>query len=230
MELKEELINFGLTRQEATIYLTLQIEGELTGYEVAKITGISRSGTYTALAGLVEKGAAYVEESNVIKYTPVKFEEFSRNVIKELTDKQQQIIKEMPTRKKETEGYITIRGRKNILDKLKNMLDETRQRVYTSVPTDILILIEDDLKKLISENKKVVVLTNSKFNLEGATVYYKPDQDTQIRLIIDSYNVLTGRLDDNENSTCLYSRNQNLVDVFKEMLKNEITLIGMIKE
>ena len=37
----EQLILFGLSRQEAAIYLCLLQNEELTGYEVAKLTGIS---------------------------------------------------------------------------------------------------------------------------------------------------------------------------------------------
>lgn len=53
--LTEYLMEFGLTRQEATIYLNLMERGMQTGYEVSKQTGISRSNVYRALAGLVEK-------------------------------------------------------------------------------------------------------------------------------------------------------------------------------
>lgn len=227
MELVDNLTSFGLTRQEASIYLTLQTEGELTGYEVAKLTGISRSGTYTALAGLVEKGAAFVEISTATKYTPETFENFSRNFIKELVETQQKVIKAMPARKQDTDGYITIRGRRNIVNKLQNMLEETKERVYLSVPDDVFPIIEENLKKLISEHKKVVLLTNSDFAFKGATIYYQSGQNNQVRLIVDSHDVLTGRFIDSENCTCLYSKNQNLVDVFKEMLKNEITLISL---
>ena len=76
MEITERLMHFNLTRQEATLYLLLLKAGRLTGYEAAKQTGISRSNTYTALAGLVEKGAAYImEEGKVTRYTPVAPEE-----------------------------------------------------------------------------------------------------------------------------------------------------------
>ena len=51
MEIVERLMHFNLTRQEATLYLLLVKAGRLTGYEAAKQTGISRSNTYTALAG-----------------------------------------------------------------------------------------------------------------------------------------------------------------------------------
>ena len=53
---------------------------------------------------------------------------------------------------------------------------------------------------------------------------------SQIRLIIDSEYVLTGKITDKNNSTCLYSSNNNLVEVFKEALYNEMKLIEINKE
>ena len=49
------------------------------------------------------------------------------------------------------------------------------------------------------------------------------------RLIADSHTVLTGDLQDDEDSTCLYSCKRNLVDLFKEALQNEIALIKLQK-
>ena len=51
----EQLILFGLSRQEAAIYLCLLQNEELTGYEVAKLTGISRSNVYNGLASLCDR-------------------------------------------------------------------------------------------------------------------------------------------------------------------------------
>lgn len=48
----EDLMQFGLTRQESAIYYALLSEGMMTGYEAAKVSGVSRSNTYTALAAL----------------------------------------------------------------------------------------------------------------------------------------------------------------------------------
>ena len=64
----EKLMEFGLTRQEALIYECLLGEGKTTGYEVAKLIGISRSNAYNSLASMTEKGAAYmVEEGSTRK-------------------------------------------------------------------------------------------------------------------------------------------------------------------
>lgn len=227
MELIDQFMSFGLTRQESTIYMTLQINGELTGYEVAKLTGISRSNTYNALAGLVEKGAAFVMEGSVTRYTAVAFEEFSNNVIYKLSAIRSRIIPNLPERKKETDGYITIKGEEHIINKLRNLLNETESRIYISVSSDILDIIRQDILKLIDDKKKVVILTDNPSGFDGAVIHKKEQVKRQIRLIVDSSKVLTGEITDKDFSTCLYSKNQNLVDVFKEMLQNEITLLQL---
>ena len=87
---------FGLTRQESTIYLTLLSDGALTGYEVAKRTGISRSNTYTALACLVDKGAARLVEGTPVRYMPVAAEEFGDNKIKNLQRMKRLLLEQIP--------------------------------------------------------------------------------------------------------------------------------------
>lgn len=227
MHLVEELILFGLTRQEAALYLTLLEQGSLTGYEAAKLTGISRSNTYNALAGLVEKGAAYLMEENVSKYCANSFQEFSGNRIRLLETKQQEILAGLPAPKIETSGYITIRGDIQIMDKMINMINDAEQRLYIGVPHEILLQLEPYLKQCLAKGRRVVVLTECPCELEGATVYRTSKESTQLRLIVDSHKVLTGRICTTETSTCLYSLNSNLVDIFKEMLQNEIKLIQL---
>ncbi len=48
MNLEECLMKTGLTRHESELYIALCREGELTGYEAAKITGIPRANAYQA--------------------------------------------------------------------------------------------------------------------------------------------------------------------------------------
>ena len=58
--LVEHLAAFGLTGQEAQVYLELFRSGTSNGYEIAKCIGISRANVYKALEGLADKGGAYV--------------------------------------------------------------------------------------------------------------------------------------------------------------------------
>lgn len=221
------LMRFGLTNQEARIYCALCAEGELTGYEVAKLTGISRSNIYTALAGLVEKGAACLSEGTASRYAAVPSDEFCANKIEALQSCRAELVKALPQRVENAGGYLTIAGESNILDKMRTMIAGSRKRVYASVSAQIMKRIEQPLLEAVSRGLKVVLITEKPFRMDGAMVYYSEKKRLQIRLIVDSSCVLTGDIDDGEYSTCLYSMKKNLVDLFKEDLKNEIKLIQL---
>ena len=203
MDIIEKLTYFNLTRQEATLYLTLLAEGRLTGYEATKLTGISRSNTYTALAGLVEKGAAYVLEDKATRYTPVSLDEFCENRVRRLQELKEELLRELPSTSQSVDGYITIKGATEIINKLKNTIVKAKARIYVSATDSAIEALRGELTD-------------------------KPN--SQIRLIADSQEVLTGDLADGSNSTCLYSSKQNLVDLFKDALKNEIKLIELLPE
>ena len=222
MDNVELLMSFGLTRQEARVYVLLLGEGALSGYEAAKRLGISRSNAYAALAGLVDKGAAYMAEEQAVQFHAVSI---------------------IPKQKQEDAKYLTIRGRRHIEDKFRNMLKETKERVYLSVSASVLDLFREELLGLVAQKKKVVLLTDEEYSMDGAIIYRtkkfenlsgsadcEGDADGQLRLITDSNYALTGELQDKETSTCLYSANPNLVRLLKDALANEIRLIEIEKK
>ena len=219
------LTEFSLTRQEASIYAALLNHGDMTGYEVAKDTGFSRSNVYAALTALVEKGAAYLVEGEVTKYRPVEIKIFTSNKIRELSKQAAWLETHGPQKVEQTEGYITIVGAKNIRNKIREMLEKTELRLYLMAPEKIIIEFENELQNLIAAGKKIVLLTED-YKLKGAKVYNTKLEEGQIRFITDSAYVLTGELTDDEHNTCLYSGQKNLVEVMKEALKDKISLLG----
>jgi len=224
----ERLMAFGLTRQEATLYLTLYAQGELSGYEAAKITGISRSNAYGALAGLVDKGAAYMIEGAVTKYIHVDINEFCNNKLKNLQEIKYKLTDNMPAQEHESEGYITINGQKHIIDKMKNLLMAAEQRIYLSISLNIVEMIREELNILIKKGIKIVLICDEDIHLPGVRVYVTNNSTNQLRMIVDSQHVLTGDIGE-EESSCLYSSKKNLVDVFKDALRNEMKLIELTK-
>jgi len=226
LQVIDYLNSFGLTRQEALVYTTLLSHGEMTGYEVSKESGISRSNAYAALSSLADKGAAYLIEGDSTKYLPVNVDTFTQNVLTNLKEKAEYLTSHAPQQKLPVDGYITILGAKNILNKMHQMLKETRLRLYVSASSQILKEFLPELKQLTASGKKVVIMSDSSFNLEGALVYHTDPDPGQLRLIIDSSYVLTGELADEDTSSCLYSGQKNLVTVMKEALKNKIVLLS----
>lgn len=65
-----DLTAFGFTPTEGLIYEVLLTEGPGTGYTIARAAGLARANVYAALEGLVQKGAARVEEGRPRRFRP----------------------------------------------------------------------------------------------------------------------------------------------------------------
>ena len=227
----EQLMNFGLTRQEAAIYECMLTEGKITGYEVAKQIGISRSNAYNSLASMTEKGAVYlVTEGTTKKYIPISLDEFCKNNVRRLEESRKWLISHAPSEKVLDEGYITIEGRVHILDKMKNLLADVEERVYISCTSNYLLLLVKELDKLDEMNKKLVIITDQPVKFGNAKVYVGDAKHTQVGLITDSKYVLTGEFGEGSIDTCLYSGQKNFVELYKRALSNEIKLLTMQEE
>lgn len=230
----EKLGQFGLTRQEANIYLCLYRHGALTGYEAAKYTGISRSNVYSGLSGLADKGAVYLTEGNASRYAAVSVEEFCANKIRSLKREKEYLIKNVPAMKEQEIGYITIEGSGNIRDKIVNMIEEAEKRIYFSATLSLIEAFSEELLAALAKEKKLVLITdkepdNEKLRNQGIC-YVGGPKENDIRLIVDSKYALTGELTGKKDDTCLYTGQENFIRVFKDALRNEMTLIEITEK
>ena len=223
----EMLMEFGMSRQESIIYLCLSRNQEVSGYEAAKQTGISRSNVYSALAGLVEKGAAYLIEGGTNKYVAVPVQEFCENKMRRFQKLKENLAQNIRVAAENTEGYITVSGYQHIEDKVYTMLEQVQERLYLAAPSGFIESYQEVLQKLLDKKLKVVLITDQLLDLTGAIEYLTVKKEKQIRLIVDSSYVLTGDITGNASDTCLYSGQRNFVNVFKEALRNEIKLIEL---
>ena len=146
------LTDFGLSRQEALVYEQLLAGGKQTGYEIARDTGISRSNAYTSLAGLVEKGAAYLVEETAKKYIPVCPEEFCGNRIRRMeeekrkfdaqleqqTGREIEALQERMDREKEEELESLRRQTQQELEGLKHKYDTEHDKISDEILKSII--------------------------------------------------------------------------------------------
>lgn len=219
------LIQFGLTHQEAKLYISLYLGGPATGYELAKASGVSRSNAYAGLSSLVEKGGAWLVDGKPVCYQAVPLEEFCGNVIHGLEKARDVLQTELPRSETEEEGYLTIRGEKNIRDKIENLVRGTQRHIYLSMRASLLEDFLPALHMLIEQGGKVVLITNRAPSLTGATIYLNPEQSDAIRIISDTRSALTGSLDATPGCSCLYSKKENLVHLLRDSMSNEIKVI-----
>jgi len=233
--LTELLVDFGLTRQGATVYLALLTEGDLNGYQAAKALGISRSNAYTALANLVDQGAAWLIEGSTTRYAAVPAAEFCDNRLRALARTRDRLLADLPQQKTNVGGYITIKGDRQILDRLHHLLAGVRERVYLALHGQVLGEVLPELEALANRACKVVIITDAgasqspeiQNRLTGARIQTGAVAADQIRVIVDSHHVMTGELTGGGSATCLYSDQKHLVDLFKTAMRNELRLIEL---
>ena len=219
MDLMNALRKIGLTQQEAVIFTELCRHSELTGYEAAKISGISRSNAYGALSNLVDKGYAYVIEASSVKYTPVPKEELIMNARRDLEETMKVIDEELQYSKHTSEPYITIEGEKYVVDKLINIIHQAKLRLYLSLDEALMKRLEEPLREAIDRGLKVVVLSESDPGAM-ATTFYQLGKPTSLKVIADTKEVLAGTVEQG-----LYSKNSTFVHIIREAFVNEITII-----
>lgn len=230
-EVLNKLGLFGLTRQEAVLYLCMYRYGGITGYEAAKYTGISRSNVYSGLSGLADKGAAYLEQGSASRYIAVPIEKFCESKIRNLKREKEYLIENVPAIKEQEIGYITITGNGNILDKVIEMILEAEKRIYLSASFSMIREVEKEIVKALEKEIKLVLITdgipeNSEIKRKSIC-YLTGARGNSIRLIIDSAYALTGELTGKKDDTCLYTGQENFIKVFKDALRNEIKLIEL---
>jgi len=223
----EKLMHFNFSRPEAVVYICLWENGSISGYEGSKLTGISRSNVYGALNGLVDKGAAVITESNTTLYSAVSPKELLDNKLRHLEQDRKYIIDNLPQVAKESEGYITIHGSRNIKDKVYNMIRSCDMRLYMVASGYIVEEFADVLMAAKERGLKIVLMSDKDYSHLATKFYWDMSQEGQFRLITDSTYVLTGELKNRSMDTCLYSGENNLVTIMKEALRNKIKLLEL---
>lgn len=228
MDFNNTLHKLGFTPIEATVFITLCKHGALSGYEVAKLTGISRSNIYAALYSLQEKGKCQVSEGETAKYIAISKEELLLSTKRELIKTLSEIEQLYPSPIETHEPYVTIRGYDNVLNKIKNSILLCKSHLYLLCSSSCIDLLRDELLN-ISSNRRITIICETNIYLNEQIIVYNRQKDPKgIHLIIDTNSVITGDLE-KEHAQCLFSKNDSLVRLMRESFVTELDMIALKK-
>ena len=228
MDFNNTLHKIGFTPIEATVFITLCKHGALSGYEVAKLTGVSRSNIYAALYSLQEKGRCHVSEGETTKYIAISKNELLLSVRREMTQTLSEIEQFYPNLTESHEPYVTIRGYNNVLNKIKNSILLCKSHLYLLCSASSIELLKDELLS-ISPNRRITIICEDNLYLNDEITIYNRQKDPQgIHMIIDTQSVITGDLD-LEHAQCLFSKNDSLVRLMRESFVTELDMIALKK-
>ncbi len=143
---KQDLLDLGLTNNEAEIYLLLIKLEEAKAYEISKYVTISRSHVYDSLNSLLAKGLVnYITKDKKRLYRITNVD----NLINLLEDKEEKIIKQ----KQELKQKI-----KDVKEKEK--ITTSKVEVYEGIE-GVKYILNDVIKDGISKKYKEILVMNS---------------------------------------------------------------------
>ncbi len=151
-DLIASLREFGLTEYEARVYLSLLSNGPMKVSEIAKETGVPRTKVYEAIKGLKRKGLLETF-GKPLKCRPLSFEASMGKII-EMEEKRLKALKDALLKVKEygktkvatikvEEGSFQMIYPESVVNKLREMIENTRGYFHALIDSWGLKLLQD---------------------------------------------------------------------------------------
>ena len=190
--MEEVLKEFGLSDNEATVYIALLKAGISTANRISELSGLKRSTAYDNLNLLISKGIVSVINKGMTHY----YESAEPEKILYLLDEKRSRIKEIiPKLKalkestKEKTGVTYFEGKKGVLTVLNDIIDQKKElwfigsrkkasTVLEHYPDNFIlkraehkiflraVLAEEDIGHPAYKEKQIIELSNIKFSKE----------------------------------------------------------------
>ncbi len=237
----EYLQNLKFSQYEAKAYYSLLQQGNVTGYELAKNSGIPASKIYQVLNKLIAREVALALDGEPLRYMPVpprevlgRYKGDLLNTINNLEDNLNEVYQ-----KKYDDNYIwNISGRTAILNKIKEGVVEAQRSIFMSFWDEEA----DELRDvLVDADARGVALSIVHYGQSwlGVGREYRHGREHKIRqqrgarriaIELDDEKVILGHFIDAGGSNALWTSNKGLVLLAKDYIIHDIYTIRMAEK
>jgi HTH-type transcriptional regulator, sugar sensing transcriptional regulator len=241
-KLLSNLQNLNFTQYESRAYLSLLEQGNITGYELAKNSGIPASKIYQVLNKLMEKEVIIALDSEPVKYAPLPPKEvLSRlkgdylNTLNNLDAK----LDEIYNKQKDSNNYIwNISGRESIIRRVNEFILEAKKQIYISVWDEEVEEIKDALINADKRNIKISIVHYGE-NLLNFGTEFKHGREHQIRqqrgerrlaMEVDEVKVILCHFHDSGESDAVWTTNKGLILLAKDYIIHDIYTIKIAEK
>ena len=234
--------NIGFTQYEAQVYLALLQQSHISGYELAKNSGVPASKIYHILIKLIDKDVVMVIDGDPKKYVPLPpVEILSRikndylDTVDSLTDK----LGHLYAQDEVSESYIwNLSGRAEILRKLTDFIEEAQEHLFLSVWDEEVDEIREALLQSENEGVKLTVVHFGQKLLNVGNEYLHGREHSirmerggrRIALIVDDKKVILGHFLKDGSSSAAWTSNKGLVLLAKDYIIHDIYSIRMLEK
>lgn len=231
----EKLVRIGFSEYEAKAYVALLRENPITGYQLAKLSGVPRSMIYEVLGKLTSRGAAMtLRKEGSTQYAPVAAEEFLDQLHREHEELVTSLRDDLTTldSASDLEYVWNIEGHENIMAKAEEMIDQATRRIYLSLLPATFPALESALERAVGRGVRVVVYSTEDLELSGGRVIVAPVSEEAherveglwLVLVVDGEEVLIGELLTENRARASWTGSPLFVFVAEHHLRTDLYL------
>lgn len=166
-----DLTPFGFTPTESLVYQVLLTNGPGTGYALARAAGLARANAYSALEGLVTKGAARVDGGRPKQYRP----EPPTSLLARLTSDHGHALDKLSTDLQAilvpgTPTVVELSSGRAVLQLLTHNVSRAAESVKLLAPADAFPLLAPALRRPVSAGLAVELFSTAPVDLDFISV------------------------------------------------------------
>ena len=237
----ETLKKLNFTEYEAKAYVTLLRESPLTGYAVAKNSGVPRSRIYEVLDSLALRGDILVSPGNTPQYSPVPAKELIKNRRKEAEENfelAEKSLAELERSAYDRENIWNIMGQGEILHKVKDCIVAAKKRILLEVWKEEFEELESELRHAAKRGVNVTIIAYGEITSDFATVYlhYMGHEITEeyggrwLVVSADDSEVVAGIVSLGKDSRAAWTRHVGLVMPITELIIHDLYLMEIMEK
>jgi HTH-type transcriptional regulator, sugar sensing transcriptional regulator len=237
----ETLKNLNFTEYEAKAYLSLLEESPLTGYAVAKNSGVPRSKIYEVLDSLAIRGDILVSPGNTPQYTPVPAKELIKNRRMEAEQNfelAEKSLAEFEQSANDRENIWNIMGRNEILHKVKDCIASSKTRILLEVWKEEYEELESELRQAAKRGVNVTIIAYGEILSDFANLYlhYMGQKITEeyggrwLVISADDSEVVAGIVSLGKDSRAAWTRHVGLVMPITEVMIHDLYLMEIMEK
>jgi sugar-specific transcriptional regulator TrmB len=236
------LNDLGFTGYEAKAYLALLQQSPLTGYAIARVSGVPRSKIYEVLGSLVERGDVLVSYGEPIQYMPKPPDELiqsRRQKVEKQLDDAEKGLEQFINQKVPTDLIWDIRGRDEIFFRLREVIGRARQQLLVQIWEEDVIEIRDAMEIAAQRGVVISIMAYGHPDLPFAQIYSHEPGAKEISeeyggrwviISIDGQEIVAGIVSMGKDSRAAWSSHLGIVMPITEQIKHDLYISVMLNK
>lgn len=232
------LLEIGFTLNEAKVYLTLLQNRYLNGYEISKLSNVSRSLVYNVIDRLVAKGFVLKSEGQINYYCALPYDKVIEKIKNDNINKlnvAREKLKNYSRIENESEYIFNIKGIDEFFSKANDLILNAKKEISISIWKEDFPKIEESLSIASKKGIKIYIFSFSNIDFHyGELFSYQLKDPTslfpyrRISIVVDGKEAIIGE-NAGDKSICVLSKNHALVSMTTDEIVLNIFWLKYIK-